>query len=348
MELFNVIQQVDLSEYQDVDFYKRQENILLAMIPPILFGLLVHLKHEVVKDYGTISDILLRQLARNSRDGFGDCGICFEYAVHSAIRNNNPLVMERIQHALSLCGVSGNKTTSILLGFEKAGVLQINNELENILTQDSRLIIGPYGESIKIKKYINGMQEAFRIRSSRSALPLSISDMWRADLFIGNTDSDMWVATSVKINSAQLKPLGVLCIGIIPSKSNKERVCSSIGGMIICPLLHDNGCFMEYFYSAWQIVIKFLKCDARLPKESELPHMLDRRVAKYLESMRERPVLELIDNDLSQLVHPHLFELKNPKIEIVDVFNASMKYDSNMVVFAPDSLLVPDILSKKK
>ena len=64
------------------------------------FGLLVGLKHEVIESCRGIDKILLRELARNYREGDGDCGICFEYAVHSAIRNNNPLVIERIQEAL--------------------------------------------------------------------------------------------------------------------------------------------------------------------------------------------------------------------------------------------------------
>jgi len=294
MKLFyNVIQQVDLGTVQDVDFYSRQEKIILAMVRPILFGMLVGLKHEVVKDYGTINDILLRQLARIYKDDFGACGVCFEYAVHSAIRNNNPLVMERIQYALSLCGVTGNKTTSILLGFEKAGVLQISNELMNILTPDSRLITGQYGESIKIKEYINVMADAFRNKSLRSALPPSITGIWKADLFVGNTDSDMWVVASVKINPSQLQYFEELRIGIVPAKSFQEHALFTKEGMIVCPLLYNDN-FMEYFYSTWRIVTQFLKYDAHLPKDRNLNYTIEMRVAKYLESMRERPVLELL------------------------------------------------------
>ena len=342
MKLFNAIQQDDLSACQEVNPDSIQEKILLAMIGPILFGFLASLKHEVVKDYGTINDILLRQLARACRYGFGDCGVCFEYAVHSAIRNNNPLVMERIRYALALCGVTGNSTTSILLGFEKAGVLQITDELVNTLTPDSRLITGLNGESLKIKEYIKIMIDAFRNKSLRRTLPDSICDIWKSDLFIGNTDSDMWVAASVKINQILLTRSRGLCMGIVPAKWNQESAWLSKDGMIVCPLLYSKG-FVEYFYSAWEIVTKFLKSDALLPKERDLWQTGQRRVAKYLESMRERPVMELLSDDLKQLAHPTLVGVKKPKIVTVDVFNASVKHDSNMVIIAPDPLLVPGL-----
>lgn len=341
MALFELIQKDNLFTQQDYnDLDSHQEKILLAMIRPILFGLLVHLKHEVVKDYGTINDILLRQLARAHRYGFGDCGICFEYAVHSAIRNNNPLVLERIQDALSLCGIKGNRTTSILLGFEKDGILQISNKLINNLTPDSKLIINLQGESIKIKEHIDAMINSFRKQSLRGSLPTVIRGIWQADLFIGNTDSDMWVAASVKINRMLLKHSRGLCLGIIPASWNNEPTCSSKDGMVVCPLLYNKS-FMEYFYSSWQIVIKFLQSDAHLPKERELHHPVERKVAKYLESMRESPVLELVDNDLRQLAHPTLIEPKVSKIETIDFFDTSIKHESNMTIFVPDSLRRP-------
>lgn len=338
MKIINVIQKDDLNTHMNTNLDLHREKILLSMVRPILFGLLVDLKQEVVKDYGegTINDVLLRQLARAYKDGPGKCGICFEYAVHSAIRNNNPLVIERIQDALSLCGIVGNKTTSILLGFEKAGVLQISNELESILTPYSRLIIGPNGRSIKIKEHINTVINVFRRRSLMKKLPPAISDIWRTDLFIGNTDSDMWVAASVKINPLALRYSRGLSIGIVPTRCDTDRACYTKDGMIVCPLLYNKG-FMEYFYSAWKIVTQFIASDAHLPNEKDLYIPVERRVAKYLESMRECRVIELVDNDLKQLAHPTLIE---PRIETVDIFNPPIKRVSGILI-APDPLLVP-------
>lgn len=190
MRVVDVIQQDDLFPNHE-NSHRHKERILYAMVAPILFGLLIGLKREVVESCDGIDKIRLRELARNYREGDGDCGICFEYAVHSAIRNKNPLVIERIQSALSMCGIEGKNTTSILLGFEKSNVLQINNELLNVLTENSILLSSPYGEKIKIKKHLEEMQKSFRFHNVRKNLPVSITGIWKADLFIGNTDTDM-------------------------------------------------------------------------------------------------------------------------------------------------------------
>lgn len=153
MHIVDVIQQDSLFPNFE-NSHRHKEKILYAMVAPILFGLLVGLKHEVIESCRGIDKILLRELARNYREGDGDCGICFEYAVHSAIRNNNPLVIERIQEALSLCGIEGRNTTSILLGFEKSRILQINNELLNTLTDNSILVSNINNKRIRIKKYL--------------------------------------------------------------------------------------------------------------------------------------------------------------------------------------------------
>ena len=153
MHIVDVIQQDSFFPNFE-NSHRHKEKILYAMVAPILFGLLVGLKHEVIESCRGIDKILLRELARNYREGDGDCGICFEYAVHSAIRNNNPLVIERIQEALSLCGIEGRNTTSILLGFEKSRILQINNELLNTLTDNSILVSNINNKGIRIKKYL--------------------------------------------------------------------------------------------------------------------------------------------------------------------------------------------------
>lgn len=340
MHIVDVIQQDNLFPNFE-NSHKHKEKILYAMVAPILFGLLGGLKREVVESCGGIDKILLRELARNYREGDGDCGICFEYAVHSAIRNNNPLVIERIQNALSMCGVEGKNTTSILLGFEKSQILQINNELLNTLTENSILLSGPYGERVKIKKYIEGIQKSFRSYSARNNLPVSINGIWKADLFIGNTDTDIWVAASVKINHLALRYANGLAIGIVSSRWEQERPCQAKNGMIICPLLYENS-FMQFFYSAWRIVSYFIKNDAKIPHERVLAGIEELRVAKYLEQKRDVPVLELVDDDLKRLAHPTLLLAENKQIITTDMYNnLSDKEDTNSTIIVPNSILWP-------
>ena len=342
MRVIDIIQQDNLfSTPYPENSHKHKERILYTLTAPILFGLLVGLKTEVVDSCGGINNILLRELARNYREGDGDCGICFEYAVHSAIRNNNPLVIERIQSALSMCGIRGVATTSILLGFEKSKILQINNELLNTLTENSVLITGPYGERIKIKKYVEDIQRSFNYRNARKDLPVSITGIWKADLFVGNTDTDMWVAASVKINHLSLRYERGLAIGIVPSRWEQEKPCYSDKNMIICPLLYKDA-FVQFFYSAWRIVKNFLKNDAKMPHERNLASVEELRVSKFLEQKRDVPVLELVDEDLRRLAHPTLILPENKQIVTTDVFNNySDDEETNSTIIVPNSVLWP-------
>ena len=73
------------------------------------------------------------------RSGDGDCGICFEYAVHDAVTNGDQRVVQRIHDAARLCNVQGVSPTSILFGLEKTGALQLIDTVQEILTEDSRL-----------------------------------------------------------------------------------------------------------------------------------------------------------------------------------------------------------------
>ena len=340
MRIVDVIQQDDLFPNHE-NSHRHKERVLYAMVAPILFGLLIGLKREVVESCGGIDRIRLRELARNYREGDGDCGICFEYAVHSAIRNKNPLVIERIQSALSMCGIEGKNTTSILLGFEKSNVLQINNELLNVLTENSILLSSPYGEKIKIKKHLEEMQKSFRFHNVRKNLPVSITGIWKADLFIGNTDTDMWVAASVKINHLALRYARGLAIGIVPSRWEQERPCQMRNGMIVCPLLYENN-FMQFFYSAWRIVSCFIKNDAYVPHERVLAGIEELRVAKFLEEKREVPVLELVGDDLRKMAHPTLLLAESKRIITTDINNNfSDKDDTNSTIIVPNSILQP-------
>lgn len=344
MNVIDVIQQDNLFPNGE-NSHKHKENILYALVAPILFGLLVGLKDEVVKDCRGIDKIKLRELARNYKEGDGDCGICFEYAVHSAIRNKNPLVIERIQDALSLCGIKGTNTTSILLGFEKSKILQINNELQNTLTDNSILLTGPYGERVKIKKHIEDIQKSFLYYSTRKDLPVSIFGIWKADLFIGNIDTDMWVAASVKINHLLLRHAQGLAIGIVPSRWEQERPIVAKNGMIVCPLLY-NGAFMQFFYSAWRIVYEFIKNDAKIPHERHLAGIEELQVAQYLYKKRDVPVLELVEDDLRRLAHPTLLWPEKKNIITTDTLNNCSEDYTKSTIITPNSIISPYNIKK--
>ena len=66
----------------------------IAIIRPILMALVTGIKQEVLTELGGMENMKLFMLPRAYRDGCGDVGFCFEWAVHDAIRRQDPLVME--------------------------------------------------------------------------------------------------------------------------------------------------------------------------------------------------------------------------------------------------------------
>ena len=268
---------------------------LTAVVRPILRGALYALKADVVADQGGYDKITLRMLPRLTRPGDGDYGICFEYAVHDAMARQDSMVMERISDAMRLCNVPGQDVRSILFGVEKTGSQQLIDTAKDSLTDDSRLLYGTRGQPVKLRRHLSSIAGAFRRPSARLALPFSIRGVWKADLFAGFADSDRWVATSVKVNPAQLEGAAGLRIGIIPTRQGATDQVrrDDMRNLVICPLLHDQS-FMQVFYEAWRIVQAFMAADAEVPKEVALPGPHEREVARILHQRRQFPVLDVI------------------------------------------------------
>src|SRR5437588_13022027 len=63
-----------------------------AMVVPILEATLYSLHTDRVARLGGYPAITLADLAREVREGAGDAGICFEYALHDAIAREDVLI----------------------------------------------------------------------------------------------------------------------------------------------------------------------------------------------------------------------------------------------------------------
>lgn len=271
---------------------------LTAVVRPILAGVLYGLKADVVREVGGFENVKLKMLPRLRRQGDGDIGICFEYAVHDAMNNNDQRVIERINDAIKLCKIKTKEPKSILFGLEKTGAIQLIDTAREILTDESRVLSGlkQGGKPAKLKKRLSDLASAFRRPATRAALPYSIQGLWKADLFVGSLDSQQWVGTSVKINPTQLEGARGLRIGIVPTRAGKsDKVQVDDGrGLVVCPLHHDQD-FMQIFYEGWRIVQAFLAADAQIPKEALMPRPVDREVCKILEERREYPVVDVME-----------------------------------------------------
>jgi hypothetical protein len=292
-------------------------SALVAVVRPILLGLLASLKGDVVDEVGGRENVKLRMLARLRRPGDGDCGICFEYAVHDAMRHGDGGVLERVHAALRLCNVPGNDLASILFAIEKSGSEQFIDTAHDLITLESRVLSGTRGGPVKLHKHLAGIAQAFRRPEARQALPWSISGLWKADLFLGTTDSDRWVGTSVKVNPGALEGARGLRIGIVPASHavTDRPYRDDKKNLVVCPLLHD-GEFMEVFYSGWQIVQTFLAADARVPAEATLPRPPMRLVAKMLSDRRDYAVTDVVDG-LEAFAQPELLLTEEERADVV-------------------------------
>lgn len=279
---------------------------LIAVVRPILEGLLHSLKQDVTNEIGGLAGMKLKMLPRAYRAGDGDCGICFEYAVHDAITRQDADVLQRIEDALKQCRVPGTEYQSILFGAEKKGASQLIATAGNLLTDDSRLLTGKRSQPPKLKGYLNTLAAAFRRPTTRLSLPTSINGLWKADLFLGTQDGDRYVGTTVKINHSQLEAANGLRVGIVPaSQGGSDRIRKDEKrNLIVCPLPYDQS-FMEIFFSAWGIVQQFIHADAEMPKDVSLPIPAHRQVCRELVSRRDFPILDVIDA-LQPLAQPEL------------------------------------------
>ena len=290
---------------------------LFSVIHPILTGLALSLKQSVVNEIGGYESMSLGLFTRLYEPGDGDCGICFEYAVHEAIVNKNPDVLNRIDSALSkYCKIKGDTPSSILFGAEKSGHLHFIESVKEHLTDNSQLLTGDRGKPIKLKKHIDGVVSAFKRQQDRAKLPSSINGLWKADLFVGNTLMDNWVGTTVKINASQLESARGLRLGIVPCRQGKNDkiVKHETKNLIICPVPYDKS-FMEIFLEGWNIVKQFILACGKMPTEVNLPSSLDRLVCKELVSRCKFPILEVIEV-LKGMGQPHLMSVENKETTI--------------------------------
>jgi len=269
---------------------------LISVIRPILLGLLYSTKRELVEEAGGYNQMKLKMLPGLHNPGDGDVGICFEWAIHDAIKRNDPMIMDRIETSLRQCRANGQEITSILFGLEKSGIRQLIDTETSILTDESRLLTGAQAQPVKLKRHLSSLTGAFRNSRTRPALPYSISGLWKADLFLGRTDTDRWVGSTVKINPHDLEAAKGLRVGIVPmSQGRSDRVAlDRIKNIVVCPVPYDAS-FMEVFYMGWRVVQQFVAARGRMPREVALPNPPERQAARELVDRLDFPVVDVVD-----------------------------------------------------
>lgn len=281
--------EVQLAEVTDV----ARARIALAL--PVLKGVLFALQHARVARLGGYEQITLADLAREHREGSGDCGICFEYAVHDSLQAKHESVHALLSNVLNdFCGIKTG-AESILFGAEKTGGISLIQTSQSLINENSRILSGKIGQPAKLQKQWAAIQKAFRDTKARDRLPGSIRGLWKADLFLGSSVEDRWVGTTLKLNKSDFQGAAGLRIGIYPETRRGEGPTrDDSNNLVLCPLPYDAN-FMESFYSSFFAVKQFMLADARVPKPVALPNSADRFLAQQLEDRRDFPVLAVID-----------------------------------------------------
>ncbi len=273
-----------------------------AMVAPVLEATLLSVQRDRLERLGGVATWSLADLAREHRDGDGDTGICFEYAVHEGIARRDGLIWPLVSEVLeTFCGIPTG-ADSLLFGPEKEGVIPILASVQDALSDESRLYVGNRGQPPKLRRYIPQVIRAFRRQEARDNLPRSIRGLWKADLFLGSRRVEKWVGTTVKVNAADLEGARGLRIGIYPMRTSKEspRLDTNLN-LVRLPLPYDAH-FMELFYKSFYLVRAFLLADAHVPPPVRLPDAEDRYVTKELEDRRTFPLLDVLGaiRDMSQ------------------------------------------------
>ncbi|MCF3960464.1 hypothetical protein [Streptomyces fuscigenes] len=271
-------------------------SALVAVTRPIIAGIYHSIGQDMLSAIGKREDIKLKLLGKIRSQGDGDTGIAFEYAVHDAVVNGVPIVVERVADALGHCRINRGDPSSILFAIEKSGSQQLISTKIDLVTTESRVLSGERGQPVKLKGHLNRLAAAFRRPSTRAQLPQSIRGLWKADLFLGSTEPDHWVGTTVKINRSHLEAARGLRVAIVPSKSGSSDAIKKDEqrNLIVCPMPHD-GSFMQVFYEGWRIVQALCETNFKMPKEVDLPSPIDREVARVYIERREFPVPDVLE-----------------------------------------------------
>ena len=270
-------------------------SALVAVTGPIITGVLRSVSEEVSNTFGERDKLPLKILGRLRKEGDGDCGIAFDYAVHDAVISREPVVAERVADALSKCGVSGGDPASILFAIEKSGAQELISTEPSLVMDNSPVLLGEGGRPVSLRKHLAAIGDAFRLPGALLSLAQSIRGLWKTELFLGSADRDQWVSAGIHMGSAPQGTAKGPRIAIVPSISGHSDAVrrDEQKNIIICPVPHDAS-FIRIFHDGWQIVQALCARDFEMPEPSDIPSPAHREVARIFVERRKFPIMEVI------------------------------------------------------
>jgi hypothetical protein len=289
-------------------------SALVAVAGPVIAGVLRSISIEVMSVFGDRDKVPLKMLGRLRKEGNGDCGLAFEYAVHHAVISREPIVAERVADALAKIGIAGNNPASILFAIEKSGAQELISTEPGLVMGNSPVLLGEGGSPVSLRAHLAAIGAAFRLPGTLLNLAQSIRGLWKTELFLGSADHDRWAGATVNVSLPGPAATREPRIAVIPSMAGHSDAVrlDEQRNLVLCPVPHD-GSFVRIFHEGWRIVQGLCARNFEMPGKADIPNPAHREVARIFVERREFPIPDVIDA-IRKFAQP---ELLTSSVEIV-------------------------------
>jgi len=229
--------------------------------------------------------LLANGVHKTSREGYA-----LEYVLHSGVRSRSAIFVAPIREALDAANFDVSGTLqSILLITDRSSVALLDS-LDVKVADDARIATFRQGRPPSFNK---DLLHTLLAAGQRSELPGSISDLWRADLFLGTQDGTRWVGVDVKSKAQDLKPRAGLGLAVTFATGKGPAGFERIDGSWVVRLPTAGGA-----YSAWQQGIRQVHLAAGFIQDrgkfAKLIGPFDDRAVAWLIRQRDRAVGDVV------------------------------------------------------
>jgi hypothetical protein len=281
---------------------RRLLKVALSCLEAILFSQ----PHWLLEEEGGTGKVRLRKLCRvfNSKHQ-GLRGICFEHAVHVAIRDGDDYLAPFVRSVIEqFCGLGG-QITSVHFAPEKNNVqgsvavtvASIGDETTLFLEKG---LVGP-----KLKQYVQQLALALYNESERDKLPREILAAPKTDIFVLSVTDNVAAAATLKLNPSAIEAGPGLTVAMYPEdadRAEQPRFDKKLG-LLRVPLPYKEFC--ELFGVAYNMVVTYLtEQDGQTPSWQIMPNSDHRFVCQEFERRLEKSVVDVIAELRAVVTHP--------------------------------------------
>lgn len=282
-----------LAQTAPVDEYGRA---LYAVVRSVIRAMLDQLSYDDLNDINADrQDVTFRQLsklARLERDK-GMRGDGFEWAVHEAVVGQEPLVTNIVADVMGRASryLKGATPQSLLFGHERARYLGFLDAVIENAGEQACLLPDGRGHPYAFGPWV---QIAAKGVDAEPELTDRIRQIWKTDIFLGDSGNKRYVAATIKSNWELLEEGKGLRVGIVPEAPNLPRGVRRHNSLHLAVLPDPNG-FMGLFNDAYAAVSAAVTTVGRHARPAYYlkPSATAQRVQQQLEKFALVKVVEI-------------------------------------------------------